>query len=85
MRVIAQRELRNRSAEVLRDAEAGAEFTITVGGRPVAVLGPQPRNQWIAKNELLTLLRSLPADPRLIEDVADLGGTLADLDDPWQR
>jgi prevent-host-death family protein len=85
MRVIAQRELRNRSAEVLRDAEAGAEFTITVGGRPVAVLGPQPRKQWIAKNELLTLLRSLPADPRLIEDVADLGGTLADLDDPWQR
>jgi len=37
---IPQRELRNHVGEILRDAEAGTEFTITVRGRPVARLGP---------------------------------------------
>ena len=34
--VIPQKELRNNVADVLRRAEAGEEFTITVAGRPVA-------------------------------------------------
>jgi len=38
--VIPQRELRNRVGEVLRAAEAGQSFTITVRGRPVARLVP---------------------------------------------
>lgn len=39
MTTIPQKELRNNVAEVLRRAEAGEEFTITVSGRPVAQLG----------------------------------------------
>jgi prevent-host-death family protein len=39
-RTIAQRELRNKIGEILREAEAGTEFTITVRGGPVAMLGP---------------------------------------------
>jgi len=39
-RAIPQRELRNNIGEILRQAEAGTEFTITVRGRPVARLGP---------------------------------------------
>ena len=38
-RTIPQRELRNNIGAVLREAEAGATFTITVRGRPVATLG----------------------------------------------
>ena len=34
--VIPQKELRNNVADVLRRAEAGEQFTITVAGRPVA-------------------------------------------------
>ena len=41
--VIPQKELRNNVADVLRRAEAGEEFTITVAGRPVAHLGPARR------------------------------------------
>jgi len=37
---IPQKELRNSVGEVLRRAEAGERFTITVAGRPVAELGP---------------------------------------------
>lgn len=42
---IPQRELRNDSARVLRDVDAGKRFRITVAGRPVAELGPVPRRQ----------------------------------------
>ncbi len=42
MTTIPQRELRNNVSDVLRRAEAGERFTITVDGRPVAELGPRP-------------------------------------------
>ncbi|HEX9942834.1 MAG TPA: type II toxin-antitoxin system prevent-host-death family antitoxin [Thermoanaerobaculia bacterium] len=63
MRIIVQHELRNHSGEILRQAEAGQQFTITVDGRPVAVLGPYPKRQWVPKAEVLQILRSLFPDP----------------------
>jgi len=43
-RVITQRELRNQSAEVLREVEAGRTFVLTRNGTPVAELRPiRPR------------------------------------------
>jgi prevent-host-death family protein len=85
MKTIAQRELRNQSGDILRQAEAGEQFTITVDGRPVAVLGPCPKRQWTPREELLKILRAHPPDPTFLEDVRELGGTLEDLDDPWER
>jgi len=38
--ILSQRELRNRSGEVLRAAEAGESFVVTNDGRPVARLVP---------------------------------------------
>ncbi len=84
MKIIPQRELRNRSGEILRLAEAGDLFSITVDGRPVAVLGPQPRRQWVSKAELLRLLADGSPDPSFREDVAPLGGRLDELADPWE-
>ena len=40
-RTIPQRELRNNIGAVLRAAEAGATFTVTVRGKPVARLVPR--------------------------------------------
>ena len=40
MESLSQRELRNRSADVLRAAEAGESFVVTNDGRPVARLVP---------------------------------------------
>ena len=37
---------------VLRRAEAGEEFTITVAGRPVAQLGPARRRLWVSGPDL---------------------------------
>lgn len=40
MKTISQRELRNNSAAVLRDVEAGESFTVTRRGVPVARIVP---------------------------------------------
>ncbi|HKI05862.1 MAG TPA: type II toxin-antitoxin system prevent-host-death family antitoxin [Thermoanaerobaculia bacterium] len=72
MRTIPQRELRNRSGEILRQVESGEQFTITMEGRPVAVLGPYQKRQWISREELLKILRTQPADPALLEDVREM-------------
>lgn len=82
MRVIAEDELRNRGEEILRQAEAGQLFTITAGGRPVAVLGPYEERQWVPSAEALKLLRSQPPDPTFFEDLGEMGGTLDALGDP---
>lgn len=84
MRTIAQRELRNHSGEILRQAEAGQQFAITVDGRPVAVLGPYQKRQWVPKAELLQILRTLDPDPTFFEDLGEMGGRLEDLEDPWK-
>ena len=79
MTSIPQKELRNNSGEILRRAEAGERFTITVSGRPVAELGPAERRQWINTSTLGDLF-ALPSDPDLAED---LTGFDAELRDPW--
>ena len=82
---IAQRDLRNRSGEILRKAERGACFVVTVDGRPVAQLGPIPRRQWVPRDALVRLLRDTPADPDLARDLAEHGATLDPRTDPWTR
>jgi prevent-host-death family protein len=79
MPTIPQKELRNNVAEVLRRAEAGEEFTVTVAGRPVAELGPTRGREWVDTARLAELW-ALPADPGLR---ADLDGFEAGLRDPW--
>jgi prevent-host-death family protein len=81
MPMIPQKELRNQVGNVLRRAEAGEEFTITVSGRPVAELGPIRRQSWVAAAQL-TDLWALPLDPALVKDIAEFGAALGD---PWNE
>ena len=77
MPVIPQKELRNNVADVLRRAEAGEEFTITVAGRPVAQLGPARRRQWVSGPEL-DRVWATPVPQTLGEDLQRFPGELAD-------
>lgn len=77
MTVIPQKELRNNVAEVLRRAEAGEEFTITVAGRPVAQLGPTRRRQWVSAPELAKIWTT-PAPKTLARDLERFPSDLAD-------
>jgi hypothetical protein len=48
----------------------------------VAKVGPR---QWIPREELLQLLRDLPPDPTLLDEIRELDTTLDELRDPWER
>jgi prevent-host-death family protein len=74
---IPQKELRNNVAEVLRRAEAGEEFTITVAGRPVAQLGPAAKRRWV-ETDTLKKVFGTPAPERLDEDLERFPGALWD-------
>lgn len=73
MAVIAQRELRNEVSAVLRRAEQGERFTITVGGRPVAELGPLagPRRPG-APERLAGVLAETPIDAAWAAELREL-------------
>lgn len=81
MTEIAARDLRNRTADVLRRVEAGEPVTITSRGRPVAELIPirAVTRAPIARAELIRRLAVAQADPQLRHDLALLADTTDDL------
>jgi prevent-host-death family protein len=81
MPTIPQKEIRNNVGEILRRAETGEEFTITVSGRPVARLGPLRGTPWVDTAELADLW-NMPKDPTL---AADLETFDDDSWDPWEE
>ena len=86
-RTIPQRELRNKIGEILREAESGIEFTITVRGRPVATLGPVGGNARrrvdVAADALRAKLAATPIDAGFATDLAQLRALEAPTEDPW--
>ncbi len=77
MATIPQKELRNNVADVLRRAEAGEEFTITVSGRPVARLGPAAKRRWVSGPGLSDVFRT-PAPETLADDLRRFPAELVD-------
>ncbi|MDQ3725460.1 MAG: type II toxin-antitoxin system prevent-host-death family antitoxin [Actinomycetota bacterium] len=78
---IPQKQLRNEIGDVLRRAEAGEVFTITVSGRPVAELGPINPRRWVP-SERLEALAKMPVDPTLAKDLEDFD---IELRNPWEE
>jgi prevent-host-death family protein len=74
---IPHTELGNHLADVLRRAEAGQEFTITVAGRPVAQLGPTQRRRW-ATGPTLARVWQTPAPQTLDEELEAFTGDPSD-------
>ena len=77
MPTIPQKELRNNVGEVLRRAQAGEEFTVTVAGRPVARLGPATGRQWVGGADLQRVWQT-PAPATLDGDLSRFGDDLGD-------
>lgn len=79
MRTIAQRELRNQIARVLRQVEAGERVRVTVGGRPVADLVPigGVRRTFAPRDEVAQILLRAPLDAAFAADIeAATGATV---------
>jgi prevent-host-death family protein len=82
-RTIPQRELRNNIGAVLRAAEAGETFTVTVRGRPVARLVPpgepgRPRTD--VDRATIARILAIPVDAGL---ASELDAAEAPVDVPW--
>ena len=77
---VPQRDLRNRTAELLRRVERGERLRITVHGHPVAELVPVSRAEpFVPFGEVVSELRGLlRADDRLEEDLRALDREPAD-------
>lgn len=79
MSEVASRELRNNTRALLDRVEAGEAVTITVDGRPVAVLQPVGRRpRWLAREEFVRRIGSRQADPALAGELAELAPDTTD-------
>lgn len=69
---IPQRELRNQIGAILRRAEAGELFTVTVDGRPVAQLSALPEAAApVTLSKLREALALVPADGGWAAELAE--------------
>jgi len=76
---VASRELRNNTRGLLERVEAGESVTITVGGRPVAVLQPFGRRpRWLPRDEFLGRIVPRRADAALRAELRDLAPDTTD-------
>lgn len=81
MAEVASRELRNRTRALLDRVQSGESVTITVDGRPVAVLGPVQRQpRWLPRQEFVRRFLHHQADAALLRELRDLApGTTDEL------
>jgi len=84
MTTIASRELRNHTADVLRQVSGGTHVTITVNGRPVAEISPirSARKHFLSKSDLVEIMTRKQADPGLRDDLVALASETTDDLDP---
>lgn len=83
MSTVASRDLRNHTADVLRQVSNGTRVTVTVNGAPVAEISPvrSTRPQFFSKTEFIEMV-SRQADPGLTADLENLAGATTDELDP---
>jgi prevent-host-death family protein len=78
--------MRQHASELVKRAEAGERLTITVSGRPAAVLGPVTGATWRRWTEVADIFAGASAGPWGDDDrgpqPAELDETLTD---PWER
>ena len=80
----ASRDLRNNTRGLLDRVESGEVITITLDGRPVALLQPLGRRpDWLPREEFLRTVLAHQADSALTAELAELApDTTDDLPEP---
>lgn len=69
VREISATELASNLTGVLRDAEAGERYVVTVDGLAVAEFGPRHSRQWVPADAVASMLAT-PTDEGVLDDVA---------------
>lgn len=78
MTEVASRELRNHTRALLERVASGEVITITVDGRPVAVLQPAGRPAWVARGEFVRRIVGHQADAALAGELRALAPDTTD-------
>ena len=79
MTEVASRELRNNTRRLLERVEAGEDVTITVNGRPVAVLRPAGSpTRWVSRQAFAARVLGRQADAGLARDLDELAPDTTD-------
>lgn len=86
MNSVGLRELKQNPSEVIARAERGETITVTVQGRPAALITPlaPKRQRWVRSEDLAAALADIPADTT---GWAEEAYALRDGDpirDPWE-
>lgn len=73
---IASRDLRNHTADVLRQVAEGTPVTITVHGNPVAEISPvhSTRTQFLSESDLIEIITRRQSDCGLRDELELLAG-----------
>jgi prevent-host-death family protein len=79
MSEVGLREVRQNASDLVRRAQGGERVTITVAGRPAAVLGPVSPRTWRRWDDLADVFAQ-PADPDWVADRDLIDGRIVD---PW--
>lgn len=79
MEEVASRELRNSTRSLLDRVECGETLTITVDGRPVAILAPLGRRRrWVPRSAFASMVLANQADAGLATRLDELAGEMTD-------
>jgi prevent-host-death family protein len=74
--------MRQNASELVRRAQGGERVTITVSGRPAAMLGPIGTQAWRSWTDVAEMFASTFGDDELADDLALLDHGPHD---PWER
>ncbi len=79
-REISVRELRNHTAKVVAAIRSGERLSLTVNHTPVADIVPHAasRSPWVPSVTLRQVVDEAGADAGLLDDLADVRGSLID-------
>lgn len=79
-REVSVRELRNDTARVVAAVRSGERLSLTVNRTPVADIVPHAGapSPWVASATLRRLIDEAGADTGLLDDLADVRGSLID-------
>ena len=82
-KTISVGQLRQNPTQMLREVRAGATYTITDHGEPVAEVAGSRRQTWIPASQVDALLKELGADVEWAREIAE-GRAAEPVTDPWE-
>ncbi len=77
-------ELRQNPTRMLREVKAGATYTVTDHGEPIAEITARRSPRWVPAEDLDDVLTQLGADAHWADEIA-AERAAAELADPWGR